>query len=100
MKRLFIYSFLTCMLFIVGCNEALISYNDDTEIAVIVRGEEITVGDLWFLYSDDRLIDYLDGTIKAKLAEQEVRELYMDVSQELQEIKNMKRESSVYPSEF
>jgi hypothetical protein len=76
------------MHFIVGCNEALISDFVDTEVAAIVRGEEITVGDLRFLYSDDSLIDNLDGTIKAKLAEQEVTELNLDVSQELQEIKD------------
>jgi hypothetical protein len=87
------------MLFIVGCNEGVISYYDDTEVAAIVRGEEITVGDLRFLYPDDRIIDYLDGTIKAKLAEQEVKGLNLHVSQELQEIKDTKSESSVYPSE-
>lgn len=79
--------------------KGVISEYDDTKVAVIVRGEEITVGDLRFLYSDDMITDYLDGTIKAKLAEQEVKELNIDVSKKLQEIKNMKSESSNYPSD-
>lgn len=99
MKRLFIYISLICLLVVVGCKKGVISDYDDTEVAVIVRGEEITVGDLRFLYSDDRIIDYLDGTIKAKLTEQEVKDLNIDVSKELQEIQKMKSESSNYPSD-
>ncbi|MCG1022730.1 hypothetical protein [Sutcliffiella horikoshii] len=99
MKRLFIYLSLICLLVVVGCYKGVMSDYDDTKVAVIVRGEEITVGDLRFLYSDDRIIDYLDGTIKAKLTEQEVKDLNIDISKELQEIQKMKSESSNYPSD-
>ncbi|WP_067724524.1 hypothetical protein [Oceanobacillus damuensis] len=98
MKSLFSYIFLICMMiFIVGCSD--ISDYDDYDVAAIVRGEEITVGDLRFLYPDDRILEYLDGTIKAKLAEQEVKELNLDVSQELKEIQDTKSVIGIYPSE-
>ena len=98
MKSLFSNLFLICMLIlIVGCSD--ITDYDDNDVAAIVRGEEITVGDLRFLYHDDRIIEYLDGTIKAKLAEQEVKKLNLDVSKELQEIQDTKSVIGIYPSE-
>lgn len=97
MKLFVCYLFPISMMVIVGCSD--ISDYDETDVAVIVKGEEITVGDLRFLYPDDRILDYLDGTIKAKLAEQEVIELNLDVSQELKEIQDTKSVIGLYPPE-
>lgn len=69
-----------------GCNS--ISKYEDDDVAAIVRGEEITVGELRFLYADDKVLDNLDGTIKAKLAVQEAKRLNLDVSDKLQEIQS------------
>ncbi|MBB6452506.1 hypothetical protein HNQ94_000951 [Salirhabdus euzebyi] len=101
MKRLFSYIILICIFFIVGCSDSNLTDYDDTDVAAIVRGEQITVGYLRFLYPDDRILDYIDGTVKAKLAEQEVKSLNLDVSKKLQEIEVAKSErvSSVYPPE-
>ncbi|MRG86037.1 hypothetical protein [Salinibacillus xinjiangensis] len=99
MKRVLVFIFLVSMFFILGCNDSEISDYDDTDVAAIVRGEEITVGDLRFLYPDDKLFEFLDGTIKAKLAEQEVKNLNLDVSQELQEIQETKSIVGTYPAE-
>ena len=56
-----------------GCSDSDIAKYDDEDVAAIVRGEEITIGDLRFLFLDDQILESLDGTIKAKLAEQEVK---------------------------
>ena len=68
--------------------------HDDEDVAAIVRGEEITVGELRFLFEEDKIIDNLDGTIKAKLAEQEVKKMNLDVSEDLQEIQETKNSFS------
>ena len=38
-------------IFLVGCSDSL-KYSDE-EVAAIVRGEEITIGELRFLYPDN-----------------------------------------------
>ncbi|MEN2768458.1 hypothetical protein [Ornithinibacillus xuwenensis] len=95
MSRKVVFIILTCLLFIVGCNSY--SKYDDKEVAAIVRGEEITIGELRFLYPDEKIVDYLDGTIKARLAVQEAKKLNLDVSQELQEVQEIVIENSTYP---
>ncbi|MCG7342571.1 hypothetical protein MHZ92_00415 [Sporosarcina sp. ACRSL] len=90
--------FLSCLILLAGCNS--ISKYDDEDVAAIVRGEEITVGELRFLYPDDKILDSLDGMIKAKLVEQEVMRMKLDVSEKLQEVQAS--ESSIrdfYPPE-
>jgi len=89
------------MVFIVGCNQNDLSNYDDNDVAAIVRGEEITVGDLRFLYSDDKALESLDGTIKAILAEQEAKDLNLDLTQELQKIQIEKVETlnTIFPHE-
>jgi len=85
------------VVFLFACND--ISDYDNTDVAAIVRGEEITIGDLRFLYPDDKILEYLDGSIKAKLAEQEVKTLNIDVSHELQTITGSENGVNIYPSE-
>ena len=86
MKKLGSFILLGCLIVLAGCN----SKYADEDVAAIVRGEEITVGELRFLYEDDKIPGYLDGTIKAKLAEQEAKKMNLDVSNELQEIQETK----------
>ncbi|WP_432360038.1 hypothetical protein [Sporosarcina sp. UB5] len=96
MKRLVGFMFI-CLIILAGCNS--ISNYDDEDVAAIVRGEEITVGEMRFLYPDDKVLENLDGMIKARLAVQEAKRLNLDVSEKLQEIQETK--SSVvehYPS--
>ncbi len=48
-------SILIPFIFMVGCSG--LSKYDDNEAAAIVKGQEITVGDLRFLYPDDTALD-------------------------------------------
>lgn len=66
-----------------GCSN--ISKYDDAEVAAVVKGEEITVGDLRFLYSDDTALDYLDSAIKDELIKQEVQRMGLDIADQLDE---------------
>jgi hypothetical protein len=84
-KKLIIVALFLGLLSLVGCSK----YSDD-DIAANVRGEEITVGELRFLYPDDKLLDYLDGTIKAILVMQEVEKMNIDITEELQKIEEDK----------
>lgn len=90
------------MIFLIGCNASVsdISDFDDSDVAAIVNGEEITIGELRFLYNDDEILGNLDGTIKAKLAEQEVKKMNIDLSQKLEEIKDSYGiTKNIYPPE-
>lgn len=69
----------------VGCSA--ISKYDDNEAAAIVKGQEITVGDLRFLYPDDTALDYLDSAIEVELVKQEVKEMDLDISYNLSDEK-------------
>ncbi|MCT2534372.1 hypothetical protein NC661_15000 [Aquibacillus koreensis] len=93
MKKVFMGVLLTGLIFIVGCNEDFDYENE--EVAAIVRGEEITIGELRFLYPDKKALDNLDGTIKATLAIQEAKKMDLDVSEEMKEIEG----ANVYPEE-
>ena len=98
MKRFARVMFLSCLMFLAGCNS--ISKYEDDDVAAIVRGEEITVGELRFLFEDDKVLDNLDGTIKAKLVEQEVKRMNLDVSEKLQEIQSsIDSIGELYPAE-
>ncbi|WP_042221384.1 hypothetical protein [Oceanobacillus manasiensis] len=99
MKRLFRYTCLACIIFLFGCSDNSLSDYDNDDIVAIVRGEEITVGDLRFLYPDDKALENLPGTVKAKLAEQEVKRMNLDISHELQEIQDTKKVMGNYPPE-
>lgn len=68
---------LLIILILVGCHS--LSKYDDNEVAATVRGEEITVGDLRFLYPDEQALDRLDWVIKVELVKQEVKELNLEL---------------------
>ncbi|MGN7388079.1 hypothetical protein [Sporosarcina sp. SAFN-015] len=88
MRRFASVMFLSCLMILAGCSS--ISKYDDEDVAAVVRGEEITVGELRFLYEDDKVLENLDGMIKATLAVQEAKRLGLDVSKKLQEIQETK----------
>ena len=70
-------------IFIVGCSNSL-NYKDE-DVAAMVRGEEITVGDLRLLYTDDKVMSNLEGTVKAMLIMQEAKDMNMDVTEEIEQ---------------
>jgi len=72
------FSVLILFIFLTGCSS--ISTYDDHEVAAIVKGQEITIGDLRFLYPDDTALDYLEGAIEVELVKQEVEEMGIDIS--------------------
>jgi len=75
---------LICMFIFSGCMNSA-AYKDE-DIAAIVRGEEITVGELRFLYPDDAIEETVDGVVKAKLAEQEAKRMDIDISEQIKEV--------------
>lgn len=79
MKKLL--QFLTLIIFILLAGCVGISSYDDDEVAAIVKEQEITVGDLRFMYPDDTALDYLKGAIEVELVKQEVKEMGLDVSE-------------------
>lgn len=76
-------SVLIFSVFIAGCSS--ISTYDDNETAAIVKGQEITIGDLRFLYPDDTALDYLDWAISVELVKHKVEEMGLDISDKLSE---------------
>lgn len=71
------------LLFIFGCSDSF-AYEDE-EVAAVVRGEEITIGELRFLYPDDKVLNNIEGTAKAELIVQEAKKMNLDVSEEIEE---------------
>lgn len=69
------------LIFAVGCTN--ISDYDDADIAAIVKGEEIKVGELRFLYPDEKVLDMIEGTVKLKLVMQEAKQMDMNVTDEI-----------------
>ncbi|MUV38952.1 hypothetical protein JNUCC1_02824 [Lentibacillus sp. JNUCC-1] len=74
-------SVLILFILMAGCSG--ISKYDDKETAAVVKDQEITVGDLRFLYPDDTALDYLDWAIEVELVKQEVKEMGLDISNNL-----------------
>src|SRR5690625_1724004 len=87
MLKYFKYAFFIILFIVVGCAEKL-TYNDD-DIAAIVKGEEITIGELRFLYPDENVLEMIEGTVKARLVMQEAKEMNIDVSEEINQTKKM-----------
>lgn len=79
--RIFQISILILVIILAGCST--ISKYDDQEIAAIVKGQTITVGELRFLYPDDAALDYLEWTIEVELVKQEVKEMGLDITDKL-----------------
>lgn len=90
MSRVLQISLLLIVIFLAGCSN--ISNYDDDETVAVVKEQEITIGDLRFLYSDDSALDYLDWAIAIELVKQEVKDLDLDVFDDLYEMDNDKFE--------
>lgn len=85
---------LICLFIFSGCMNSESSKDED--VAAIVRGEEITIDHLRLLYSDDAIADMIDEAVKAKLAEQEVKKMNIDVSKK---VKELKKSYGTYPKD-
>ncbi|RKQ29994.1 hypothetical protein [Oceanobacillus halophilus] len=83
MSKVVRFSILMLFIFMAGCSS--ISKYDDNEAAAIVKGQEITIGELRFLYPDDTALDYLDWAIRVELVKQKVEEMGLDISDKLSE---------------
>lgn len=94
MRNLCQLSLLILFFILVGCSNSTGYKNED--VVAIVRGEEITIGDLRFLYPDEKIMDAIEGTVKAVLVIQEAKKLKIDVAEEVQEIIE---EHATYPAE-
>lgn len=86
MAKVLQFSVFTLFIFLSGCSG--ISSYEDNEAAAIVKGQEITVGELRFLYPDNTAFDYLDWAIKVELVKQKVNEMDLSISDHLSEDKN------------
>lgn len=77
------YVLLISFIFVVGCTGTDIADYADDDVVAIVRGEEITIRELRFLYPDEKALDMIEETIKTKLVMQEAKLLDIDVSEEI-----------------
>lgn len=88
LRQLFLLTTFFSLFLIVGCQLAgqtsntLSNYKDD-DIVAIVKGKEITINDLRFLYPDEKVLDNVDGYIKQELVLQEAKKMNIDVSEEI-----------------
>ena len=85
MKRFYCAHILIVTLLLAGCSNTL-PYNDE-DVAAIVRGEEITIGELRFLYPDNFVLEMVEGTVKAELVMQEAKKMKIDVTEKVNTIK-------------
>ncbi|GAA0492546.1 hypothetical protein GCM10008986_18630 [Salinibacillus aidingensis] len=83
MSKPIYYIVIIGFLFIAGCTSN--QGSDNEEIAATVRGEEIPLEEMQFLYKNEQIPDKIEGTIKAKLAMQEVKKMGLDISSKVQE---------------
>lgn len=83
MSKVLQFSVFALFIFLAGCSG--ISSYEDNEAVAIVKGQEITVGDLRFLYPDNTAFDYLDWTITVELVKQKVEEMDLSISDNLSE---------------
>lgn len=89
MKRMCLY--IVAMLVsisLIGCGTNVQSgikdYNDD-DIVAIVKNKKITIGELRFLYPDEKVLGNVEGTVKAELVMQEAKRMELDVSDEIKQ---------------
>lgn len=82
MSKIFQFTVLIVFIFLAGCN-GISNYNDN-EAAAIVKGQEISVGELRFLYPNDTALDHLEWSIKVELVKQEVKDMNLDISDNLE----------------
>jgi len=69
------------VIFLVACSDTL-EYDDD-DVAAVVMGNEITIGDLRFLVPDEDVLNAIDGMVKAELAKYEIENMDLDMEEEV-----------------
>lgn len=84
LKRVF--AVIICSLLLAACSDLADYTNED--VAAVVRGEKITVGDLRFLFTDDQVVENIAGVVKYTLVKQEVDRLGLNIEEELREAKD------------
>lgn len=76
MKRIYIFAVaLLLTVLLMGCNsntQSGIEGYKDTDIAAVVRGTEITIGDLRFLHADEDVLEMIESAAQVELIKQEV----------------------------
>lgn len=76
MKRIYIFAVaLLLTVLLMGCNsntQSGIEGYEDTDIAAIVRGTEITIGDLRFMHADEDVLEMIESAAQVELIKQEV----------------------------
>ncbi|MET3684456.1 Mn-dependent DtxR family transcriptional regulator [Alkalibacillus flavidus] len=84
MNKLISSIILISLSFIVGCSGSATCDND--EVAAIVRGEEITVGDIRFLVEveDEDLPEVVESMVRETVVIQEAKKMGIDVSDEVE----------------
>lgn len=80
------YAFIV-FLFVAGCTRGIGYINED--IAAIVKGEEITVGELRLLYPDEEIEDRIEDYIKIKLVIQEVERMNISIPESSSQYKTI-----------
>ena len=85
MYRIACWMVVICLGFMVGCSDASKYENED--VVAIVRGEEITIGDIRFMaeIDDEKIPDAVEARVKVTLVVQEAKEMGIDVSDEVNE---------------
>ncbi|SET74620.1 hypothetical protein SAMN05421676_107163 [Salinibacillus kushneri] len=85
MNKLISCIILISISFVVGCSDSTKYDNDD--VAAIVRGEEITVGDIRFFaeVKDEDLPEAIESKVRETVVIQEAKEMGIDVSDEVEE---------------
>ncbi|MDV2583330.1 hypothetical protein [Alkalibacillus haloalkaliphilus] len=83
MQKLIYTTILASLVFIAGCTG---SQYDLDDTAAVVKGEEITVGDVLFVYNadDDELPDAVDAYVMEYLVMQESKKMGIDVSEKVE----------------
>lgn len=88
MKKLPLITGFFLVFLLVGCNFTVKSnlelnnYTDD-DIVAIVKGKEITIGDLRFVYPDEKVLENIDGYIKQELIFQEAKKMNLNLSKDI-----------------
>lgn len=85
--KYFKYAFFIVLVVTAGCTNTL-DYNDDAIVA-IVKGDEITIGELRFLYPDENVLEMIEGSVKAELVIQEAKLMNLEVSEEINRVNEM-----------
>ncbi|GKV54676.1 hypothetical protein NCCP2222_06230 [Sporosarcina sp. NCCP-2222] len=76
---------LSLIISLMGCSSNVQGSMKDyknSDVAAIVGDKEITIGDLRFLYSDDDVLNNIEGIVKFELMLQEAKKMNLDISED------------------